>query len=354
MATMAGVSVVPLRDIHVGRVSIDPTLGLPVMPILGVDGKWLPVPAEVKGLDFGKLILELPTGRRSFPSGAVVMARGASERSFYDADPDLLEAVHGGDDHPSAVNVRPHQIIEKTRTKCASGHGELLLVAGWSLEDDNYWEPLVDDEPKLLLVWRRDAREKKELWVLSAHTDATCAVNELLAQAETYRFFIEPRKQRPNRDFQKRLVYAWETPFLREMRQPMSLEVCVGLVAQVWERLDLPGVPPTTLHKPWLRKTSKHKPSKNEIWLATWGLNAGITLHEVSHAVVTALGLETPSHGPQFVAVAMALYEAFGGIDSERMKARAVEMGVQFGNLTPEAELILERVQLQDAGPKLR
>ena len=80
---------------------------------------------------------------------------------------------------------------------------------------------------------------------------------------------------------------------------------------------------------PWSsRVPARSRPAR---WLATWGLNAGITLHEVSHAVVTALGLEASSHGPEFVAVAMALYDAFGGIDGDRMKTRAVEMGVQFG-----------------------
>jgi len=173
--------------------------------------------------------------------------------------------------------------------------------------------------------WKQDRRYN--LKIIGMHATMEYA----LAHFDQYvRDYIRPPKQRnrPNRDYQRSLVYEWEDPYLSE--DPVTLEEAQDLVRKIFRTYGLTKIPVVS-HNPDL-KMRCYFSKQTGIRVADWGLNVGTILHETAHAVLDYKYWHKTiiPHGPEFVSLLMDILEQFDNQKRSWMIRRANLLGVDY------------------------
>lgn len=203
-------------------------------------------------------------------------------------------------------------------------------------------EVLVDDGPRRV-CWGRFEDNRKEAvdkigldlddnghtgWAILIETEWQSETVEIKWSDEREKWFqkeLESKKKYPTstRDFQRSKLYRFEQRLNRKRREvpgcdrevALSLEQVTDLYRYIYALLgiDLTRVPSVEISRR-KKATSTHYPWLNHIALASgWGQDTKVALHELAHAITGDMERKASdiSHGPTFVAVALALYEHF-------------------------------------------
>ncbi len=129
-------------------------------------------------------------------------------------------------------------------------------------------------------------------------------------------------------DPQAQLVYEWERRHVEPAFAPAMLS-SAQVAALVADACVATGTRRPAIRHAGLSLPCHADPATWTLLIATWGRGKVTILHEVAHLAVH--GRDREGHGPVFVGMAIALYDAFGGPDAGAMAASARRMGVRVG-----------------------
>jgi hypothetical protein len=140
---------------------------------------------------------------------------------------------------------------------------------------------------------------------------------------------------RPQRDFQRSKVYAWErhvTGLALHQREFETLEDCAAFLAPIWKaerarykpKWSQKKEPPHIVRPSW---GQQHALSYEDgrISLPLWARNRWIILHEALHQLMPAM-----EHGPRFVGSLIGMASRHLDYDPAELMAAADEMGVKY------------------------
>jgi hypothetical protein len=136
-------------------------------------------------------------------------------------------------------------------------------------------------------------------------------------------------------DPQVRRVYSWEANCLERHLKPQVLSKDeVNRLIRDCAR-SVKRAPPTVT---WtsLPVNCLAIPSRNELRIADWGRTVLTVAHEMAHIGSWGQVLQgAEPHGPEFVGVAMDLYEEFCGFDRDYLHDTARRYEVRFESKSP-------------------
>lgn len=129
-------------------------------------------------------------------------------------------------------------------------------------------------------------------------------------------------RQRPGvrRDRQRVKYYRFEEQAYKPLcKDPLTIEQCRDLVAQVWSdygiRIRRPAV--QLSGRRYARAT--YYGDRHEITLPRWALLRWVVLHEVAHALIDQiLGFDSEPHGARFAGLHLDLLIRYGLISEDR------------------------------------
>jgi len=265
--------------------------------------------------DNGEIMLDFARGSRFLPGDAIVLVEGATRhepRRDLDKPERLPDRISLGDEHLETRVTAPHP-----------AGGQLLVV-----------QTNRRDCPPYLIAWRRDARMRMNLRVVSGHSSldyASMRLEEAMERFTPSTPELAARKSRRPRDYQREKVYSLERSFGREHGQPYrwfkSIEECVELVHRMYEEFDLG--PPPAIHLGRSNQSISYHKRGYGLSFSPHDLSAWTVLHEAAHHVAADISKE-PGHGPTFVSTLMGMLAASEGVDLDMMVRLAREAEVDF------------------------
>lgn len=132
-------------------------------------------------------------------------------------------------------------------------------------------------------------------------------------------------------DPQADAVYAWEAAAVRPYAQELAdKQACHDLISYASGWI---GIPPPRIAFARLQVHCWARPAENLIYIAPWGRNPSVLLHELAHIAdfsLPPLEREWEGHGPSFVGLAMDLYTQFIDLERRKLEETATAMGVEF------------------------
>ena len=130
------------------------------------------------------------------------------------------------------------------------------------------------------------------------------------------------------RDPQVQAVYEWERSCVEPLFQAHVLSAD-QVRAVAWDAAVLMGVRPPQVSFAALPVACHADVQRWRLLVADWGRTWCTVLHEMAH--LGTCHLDEPAHGPAFVGMAIALYEAIGGIDGDVVARDAMRRRIAFG-----------------------
>lgn len=217
---------------------------------------------------------------------------------------------------PETVDLRDHALVDCLR---GSGPKEQFLTVEFHHNRDK--------GPRYLVVWRSDARQTRDLVVVSAHSTHEFARYAAEHASETFTPPAKVKTSRQKRDFQRNSVYRWEGRF--RMSQTVSLDDARALVARIFSDLGMAERMPSVRINPRLKSGSLFSGLKGIEFTTTFDL--GSVVHEAAHAVAfNDFSTRCDGHGPVFLSTYMALLEWYCGADRAEMREHAAKIGVKW------------------------
>lgn len=185
---------------------------------------------------------------------------------------------------------------------------------------------IFEDDKNIFVGWRPDTRHTRDIRIISQHDLMNTAKLEAKRIAKQ---FIPPDRIKSNRirDYQRELVYRWESAIDYKNDRFSTIDQCRDYAAQVCEALGVKEVPikegPSNLVNHSYFNVGKG------IVLASHMMTSDTIIHELTHYVLKLdRKVREASHGPIFVGTLAAMYAKFLDADLDEAFLSARNLGV--------------------------